>query len=77
MNYRIAPLAPTPAGLDGLSERLVTSHYENNYGGAVRRLNAITREISKLDVAATAGQKYEVMSGQGNPRSRPVGACRP
>jgi hypothetical protein len=37
MTYRIALLAPTPAELDGLSECLVISHYENNYGGAARR----------------------------------------
>ena len=45
MTYHIAPLAPTPQELDGLSSRLIVSHYENNYGGAVRRLNAIQREL--------------------------------
>ena len=51
MTYHIAPLAPTPQELDGLSVRLIVSHYENNYGGAVRRLNAIQREFAALDVA--------------------------
>lgn len=50
--YRIVPLDLTPAELDGLSERLVASHYENNYGGAVRRLNAIAAELARLDPAA-------------------------
>jgi Fe-Mn family superoxide dismutase len=50
--YRIAPLDLTPAKLDGLSERLMASHYENNYGGAVRRLNAIATELARLDPAA-------------------------
>ena len=40
-----------PAKVAGLSEKLLTSHYENNYGGAVRRLNAITAQLAALDVA--------------------------
>jgi len=51
MTYSIAPLELTPMELDGLSERLIASHYENNYGGAVRRLNAITAELARLDPA--------------------------
>jgi Fe-Mn family superoxide dismutase len=51
MTYKIVPLDLTPAELDGLSERLMTSHYENNYGGAVRRLNAIAAELARLDPA--------------------------
>ncbi|MBL8703700.1 MAG: hypothetical protein JNM30_02595, partial [Rhodospirillales bacterium] len=50
----IAPLDLTPAELDGLSERLIVSHYENNYGGAVRRLNAIAAELGRLDHAGAA-----------------------
>ncbi|HKH66086.1 MAG TPA: Fe-Mn family superoxide dismutase [Reyranella sp.] len=45
-------LAFDPAKVPGLSEKLLTSHYENNYGGAVRRLNAITAQLAALDVAA-------------------------
>jgi Fe-Mn family superoxide dismutase len=41
MPHEVAPLAFKPTRLNGLSERLLASHYENNYGGAVRRLNAI------------------------------------
>jgi Fe-Mn family superoxide dismutase len=37
--------------MKGLSDRLLLSHYENNYGGAVRRLNAIMAELATLDVA--------------------------
>lgn len=51
MSYRIAPLDLTPDELDGLSPRLIVSHYENNYGGAVRRLNAITAQLARLDPA--------------------------
>ena len=55
MEYRVAPLAPTPKELIGLSERLITSHYENNYGGAVRRLNAISRDLAQLDPSSAPG----------------------
>ena len=49
MTYSLQPLACDPAKLNGLSARLITSHYENNYGGAVRRLNALRVEFALLD----------------------------
>lgn len=49
MTYAIKPLACDPAKLKGLSEKLIVSHYENNYGGAVKRLNAITEQLQALD----------------------------
>jgi hypothetical protein len=47
--HRIMPLPFKPPRLDGLSERLLASHYENNYGGAVRRLNAIESRLSEIN----------------------------
>ena len=35
----------------GLSQKLLESHYENNYTGAVKRLNAITAQLASLDIA--------------------------
>jgi len=32
-----------------MSERLIVSHYENNYGGAVKRLNSIEAQLAALD----------------------------
>src|SRR3546814_16182635 len=52
MNYQIQPLACDPAQLTGLSETLIVSHSDNNYGGAVKRLNAITAELAELNVAS-------------------------
>jgi Fe-Mn family superoxide dismutase len=49
MVHAVQPLPFKPSRLNGLSERLLTSHYENNYGGAVRRLNAIERQLAALD----------------------------
>jgi Fe-Mn family superoxide dismutase len=55
MVFHCRPIAFKPARLAGLSARLIASHYENNYGGAVRRLNAIRAELSTLDAPAVAG----------------------
>jgi Fe-Mn family superoxide dismutase len=52
MPYAIAPIGCRPWLLNGLSDRLIVSHYENNYGGAVRRLNAITEKLRALDFSA-------------------------
>ena len=49
MVVAIAPLTMKPPLLNGLSQRLLESHYENNYGGALRRLNAIDAQLSELD----------------------------
>jgi Fe-Mn family superoxide dismutase len=50
--YAIKKLPFDPAKIKGLSEKLLTSHYENNYSGAVKRLNAITAQLAGLDMAA-------------------------
>ena len=49
MPYQIKPLRCDPAKLKGLSEKLIVSHYENNYGGAVKRLNAISEQLAAFD----------------------------
>jgi Fe-Mn family superoxide dismutase len=38
-----------------MSERLILSHYENNYGGAVKRLNVIEEKLAELDYAKAPG----------------------
>lgn len=52
MSYAMKPLSCDPAKLNGLSEKLIVSHYENNYGGAVKRLNAISEQLQALDFAS-------------------------
>jgi superoxide dismutase, Fe-Mn family len=49
------PLPLDPASLQGLSERLIRSHHENNYTGAVKRLNAIRAELRQLAFGSTPG----------------------
>jgi Fe-Mn family superoxide dismutase len=55
MSYAMKELACDPARIKGMSEKLIVSHYENNYGGAVNRLNAITAQLAKLDFAKSPG----------------------
>ena len=55
MPYQMKPLSCDPAKIKGMSERLIVSHYENNYGGAVKRLNLIEEKFAELDVANAPG----------------------
>jgi hypothetical protein len=47
MRYQITPIFCRPWLLNGLSIRLMESRYEINYGGALRRLNAIIEKLSR------------------------------
>lgn len=49
------PLPFDPATIPGLSERLLTSHHNYNYSGAVRRLGQIAQAFAALDPAAAPG----------------------
>lgn len=42
------PLPFDPAKLRGLSEKLLRSHHENNYTGAVKRLSLIQQQLGQL-----------------------------
>ena len=55
MKYTIAPLFCRPWTLNGITPGLIESHYENNYGGALNRLNAIAEELEALDPATAPG----------------------
>jgi Fe-Mn family superoxide dismutase len=55
MHRPITPIPCRPWTLNGLSERVIVSHYENNYGGAVRSANAIRRELDTLDPDTAPG----------------------
>jgi len=52
MTYSMKPLGCDPARIKSMSERLIVSHYENNYGGTVKRLNAIDEQLAGIDFAA-------------------------
>jgi Fe-Mn family superoxide dismutase len=55
MDARIQDLPFDPSGLEGLSEKLLRSHHQNNYGGAVKRLNAIRGRLRELPFATASG----------------------
>ena len=55
MAYQMKPLSCDPTRIKGMSERLIVSHYENNYGGAVKRLNLIDEQLAGLDYTAAPG----------------------
>lgn len=46
--HAVKPLPFRPDGLRGLSERLIVSHHENNYGGAVKNLNRVEGELARV-----------------------------
>lgn len=50
----LKPLSFDPARLNGLSERLIRSHWENNYGGSVRALAAVKQQLLNLPADAPA-----------------------
>src|SRR5579859_3127103 len=55
MTFQMKPLSCDPARIKGMSERLIVSHYENNYGRAVKRLNLIQEKLAELDYSNAAG----------------------
>src|SRR4029077_146250 len=55
MKYKLKQIGCKPWTMSGLSLRLIESHYENNYGGALRRLNAITEQLESLGWEKTPG----------------------
>ncbi len=50
--YEPKPLGFDPKTIKGLTEKILLSHHDNNYAGAVNRLNAIDAELAKADPAA-------------------------
>lgn len=49
MTHEPKPLSCNPGAIAGMSEKIIISHYENNYGGAVKRLNAIEAQLAAID----------------------------
>jgi Fe-Mn family superoxide dismutase len=55
MTFSPKPLPFDPKTVMGLSEKLLVSHHDNNYVGAVTRLGAITKQLAALDPATAPG----------------------
>jgi Fe-Mn family superoxide dismutase len=54
-SFAPVPLPFAPGSITGLSEKLLTSHHDNNYVGAVKRLGAIAIQFAALDPATAPG----------------------
>ena len=55
MVYEIKPFSLDPKSVKGISEKVLVSHYENNYVGAVKRLTAISAQLAELDFSKAPG----------------------
>jgi Fe-Mn family superoxide dismutase len=55
VSFTPKPLPFDPASIAGLSDKLLLSHHDNNYVGAVKRLGAIETAIAALDPATAPG----------------------
>ena len=55
MDLRPQALPFDAASLPGLSERLLTSHHQNNYGGAVKRLNSTRAQLEQTTFTQAPG----------------------
>lgn len=53
--YEVKPMPFDASAVKGLSAKLLASHYENNYTGAVKRLNAIGAQLAGLDWTTAPG----------------------
>jgi Fe-Mn family superoxide dismutase len=49
LQHTPVPLPFAANSLQGLSEKLVQSHWENNYGGSVKTLNAVKQRLALAD----------------------------
>ncbi len=55
MTITLQPLPFDANSLQGLSQRLLSSHHQNNYGGGVKRLNAIRDQLRAADLTLMPG----------------------
>src|SRR6266480_7112164 len=61
MRYQLKQIYCRPWTLVGLSLKLIESHYENNYGGALRRLNSLTEQLQALDPSNAPPALYNAL----------------
>src|SRR5262245_18834459 len=53
--YQPKPLPFDPKTIPGFSEKILVSHHDNNYVGAVNRIGAIDKQLDQLDMATAPG----------------------
>jgi Fe-Mn family superoxide dismutase len=47
--HTVLPLPFKPTALNGLSEKMIVSHHDNNYAGAVKNLNRVELELAQIN----------------------------
>jgi Fe-Mn family superoxide dismutase len=47
--HAVAPLPFDPKKLNGISERMIVSHHDNNYAGAVKNLNKVEENLASIN----------------------------
>jgi Fe-Mn family superoxide dismutase len=52
VEHVIIPLPFDPVKLKGISEKVIVSHHQNNYSGAVKKLNLIQKQIASMPQSA-------------------------
>lgn len=52
--YKIKPLPFDPKKLKGFSEKLISSHHENNYGGAIKNLIKVEDQLAQTTATTPA-----------------------
>ena len=76
MRYQLKQIYCRPWTLTGLSLKLIESHYENNYGGALRRLNAITEQLEVARFREDARPRHQRAQARGARRAQFDAAAR-
>jgi superoxide dismutase, Fe-Mn family len=67
MRYQLTPIPTRPWLLNGLSLRLIESHYENHYGGALRRVEEVKARLdASQPVQIIDARPRSYMSRQGD-----------
>ena len=61
MHHTILPIPRKPYLMSWLPERLIVSHYENDYGSAVRGLNTVRDRLAGLDRETTPGPELRAL----------------
>ena len=73
--FRVQPLTFNPEKISGLSAKLIASHHDNNYAGAVKRLAAIEDELVKFDFASAPAYRLDGLKRAQAPASNPAPAA--
>jgi hypothetical protein len=68
--YDMRPLPCDPQRIKGMLEKLIVSHYQNNYGGAVKRLNLITRATCRARLQYGARLPHQRAQARGVDRDQ-------